>query len=416
MELDSMELLRKTRSGPRGGEPDGTQPGLLPDHRMRDVYRDKIRGCLLGGAAGDALGYPVEFLPWHSIQTRYGREGIQRFHADAETGFALVSDDTQMTLFTANGLLLWETEEALDGGVDAPCRYIYRAYRDWLLTQTGHSGDGDRASWLLDIPDLNCRRAPGGTCLSALSSGRCGTIEDPINDSKGCGGVMRAAPVGLFFGPVHDGSAREAADRIGAEAAAVTHGHSLGYIPAAVLAHIVNVAVYGGCPRGAALTDAVEDAMDAAERLFGRDRHWGELRALVDRAEALAGNRAADVDNIRELGEGWVAEETLAISIYCALRYSDDFSGGIIAAVNHSGDSDSTGAVTGNILGAWLGCGAIEEKWTHTLELRKLLLEMADDLCCGCPLDTSHRGRDPLWVKKYVEGRYPGCGASYAGG
>lgn len=406
-----MEPLQGTQNTAQGS-PDEARCGASQKQQTHSACCDKIRGCLLGGAAGDALGYPVEFLSWHSIKNRYGREGIQRYHADMETGFALISDDTQMTLFTANGLLLWETGEALGGHADAPFRCIHRTYLDWLATQTGDAEGANRVSWLLDIPELHSRRAPGGTCLSALRSGRCGTVESPINDSKGCGGIMRAAPAGLFYSPDRSGADRAAAARIGAEAAAITHGHSLGYIPAAVLAHLVNVAVYGGCPRGDTLPDAIEDAMDTAERLFGRDRHWGELRTLVDRAEALAENGAADPDNIEELGGGWVAEETLAISVYCALRYQDDFSKGLIAAVNHSGDSDSTGAVTGNILGAWLGCGAIEDRWTHTLELRKVLLEMADDLCCGCPLDASHRSCDPLWVKKYVDGRYPRHGAA----
>lgn len=364
--------------------------------------RSKIRGCLLGGAAGDALGYPVEFSSWHSIQARYGQAGIRDHNLDMETGFALISDDTQMTLFTASGILIRETRGHLRGIAGPAYRYIHDAYRDWLLTQTGRSRGEGGGSWLLDVPELHSCRAPGGTCLSALSSGRCGTIEEPINDSKGCGGVMRVAPVGLFYTP----GDRAEIDRIGAQAAAVTHGHSLGYIPASVLTHIINVAVCGGCPRGNTLPDAVEDAMDTAAELFGQDRHWPELRALVDRAEALAGNNASDADNIHTLGGGWVAEETLAISIYCALRYSDDFSKGIIAAVNHSGDSDSTGAVTGNILGAWLGCEAIEEKWTRNLELRSVILEMADDLCSGYPADEHHRGRDSRWMKKYVEGRY----------
>lgn len=94
-------------------------------------------------------------------------------------------------------------------------------------------------------------------------------------------------------------------------------------------------------------------------------------------------------------GGGWVAEETLAVAVYCALRYSDDFFKGVIAAVNHSGDSDSTGAVTGNILGAWLGCGAIEDKWKQNLELRSIIPGMADDLCYGCPLEAYHEDRDP---------------------
>lgn len=376
--------------------------------QKHEPYLDKVRGGLLGGAIGDALGYPVEFLSWHSIQSRYGPKGIQSHDPDMDTGFALISDDTQMTLFTANGVLFQETRGLTYGIASSPCSYIFDTYRDWLLTQTsqfrGECDDSWHCSWLLDIPELFSRRAPGGTCLSSLSSGRFGTIEKPVNDSKGCGGVMRVAPVGLHY----DYMQRKDIDQLGAEVAALTHGHSLGYIPAAVLTHILNVAVYGGCPRGETLLDAVEDAMDTASELFGQDQHWPELRALVDRAEALAGNGADDVDNIHTLGGGWVAEETLAIAIYCALRYSNDFSKAIIAAVNHSGDSDSTGAVTGNILGAWLGYGAIEDKWTRTLELRSIILEMADDLCYGCPLDDYHYDRDPRWERKYVECRYDG--------
>ena len=375
--------------------------------QTREPYRDKIQGCLLGGAVGDALGYPVEFLPWHSIQARYGREGIQGHDPDMGTGFALISDDTQMTLFTANGLLFRDTRGNLRGIAGPVSSYVYDAYRDWLLTQTGRTRGENSFSWLLDIPGLHHRRAPGNTCLSALISGRCGSIDKPINDSKGCGGIMRVAPVGLFFDPVSYNGPRTVIDREGAEIAAITHGHPLGYMPAAVLTHIINVAVYGSCPRGNTLLDAVEDAMDTVEELFGRDPYWAELRTLVNQAEVLAGNTAADVDNIHALGRGWVAEETLAIAVYCALRYPDDFSKGVIAAVNHSGDSDSTGAVTGNILGAWLGSSAIEDKWTRNLELRSIIMEAADDLCYGCPMNEYSSYQDPVWNCKYVFGRYP---------
>lgn len=380
---------------------------LLVERRRqaREPYRDKIRGCLLGGAAGDALGYPVEFLSYNSIRARYGAAGIQEYDPDMETGFALISDDTQMTLFTANGILFRETRGKLRGIAGAPSGYVYEMYKDWLLTQTGGKRGRDSFSWLLDVPELWSRRAPGATCLSSLGSGGRGSVKRPINDSKGCGGVMRAAPMGLPYGGGM-GWSREELAREGAEIAALTHGHSLGYIPAAVLVHIVNVGVYGDCPRGGTLLDAVEDAMDTAGRLFGRDPHWGELRALIDRAEALAENGAPDEENISALGQGWVAEETLAIAVYCALRYPDDFSKGVIAAVNHGGDSDSTGAVAGNILGAWLGCEAMEDKWKRNLELRDIILEMADDLCCGCPLEEYHEDRDPRWRRKYVEGRY----------
>lgn len=100
-----------------------------------------------------------------------------------------------------------------------------------------------------------------------------------------------------------------------------------------------------------------------------------------------------------------MAEETLGIAIYCALRYEKNFSGGIIAAVNHDGDSDSTGAVTGNILGTYLGERAIDGKWMRDLELRDVIGEVADDLCRGCRMQEYSSCRDPTWERKYVQAR-----------
>lgn len=97
-----------------------------------------------------------------------------------------------------------------------------------------------------------------------------------------------------------------------------------------------------------------------------------------------------------------MGEEALAIAVYCALRYENDFSAGIIAAVNHRGDSDSTGAITGNILGALLGYESMDEQWKNDLELTDVLLEMADDLYCGCPLETGGEGSDERWKRKYI--------------
>lgn len=136
--------------------------------------------------------------------------------------------------------------------------------------------------------------------------------------------------------------------------------------------------------------------------IFRGDRHLKELTDIIDLAIELSGNEADDLDNIHMLGEGWVAEETLGIALYCALRHQDDFSAGVISAVNHKGDSDSTGAVTGNILGALLGYDAIEEKWKTNLELIDVIIEMADDLCHGCQMSEFGHYEDPDWIRKYI--------------
>ena len=78
--------------------------------------------------------------------------------------------------------------------------------------------------------------------------------------------------------------------------------------------------------------------------------------------------------------EGWISDEALAIAVYCCLRYRHDFSKCITAAVNHDGDSDSTGAIAGNILGALHGYEALEQKWKENLKLHDVILQLADDL------------------------------------
>lgn len=127
---------------------------------------------------------------------------------------------------------------------------------------------------------------------------------------------------------------------------------------------------------------------------------------LTDSALYLADKpHIKDLDAIRTLGEGWVGEEALAIAIYCAAKYENEFEKAIIASVNHSGDSDSTGAVTGNILGAHLGLKAIPEKFLTSLELRDTIIDVADDLFYGKPKKGDPRYA--VWERKYGHHTYP---------
>ena len=127
-----------------------------------------------------------------------------------------------------------------------------------------------------------------------------------------------------------------------------------------------------------------------------------EFLDLMQRAVDLSAQDMNERDAIRALGEGWVAEETLAIAVYCALKHPDDFEKAVIASVNHDGDSDSTGAVTGNILGAALGYDAIPAYYLDKLELRQIIEEIADDLYRDCQIDEYSSGDDPVWLSKYV--------------
>ena len=359
---------------------------------------DKFRGCLIGGAAGDALGYAVEFMSSEEIFIRYGEKGITELQLT--DGLALISDDTQMTLFTGCGLLHGTTMQQTGGPFESYPAAMAVAYRDWLRTQEASTSKGS-ISWLNNVPGMNSRRAPGNTCLSALSSGICGRIAAPVNDSKGCGGVMRVAPVGLYLQSI--GLSLYDADMIAAEAAAVTHGHPLGYMPAAALAQIIGYAV--NMP-DSPLLYSVMSAKHALGKLFPDEPELTAMTALIDKAIELSLMDMDDLDAIRQLGEGWTGDECLAIAIYCALKYSDNFEEALIASVNHDGDSDSTGAVTGNILGAFLGMNAIPAKFTESLELKDVIIEIADDLCNDCPISYEDVMEDKVWVSKYLNHDY----------
>ena len=379
--------------------------------REKEKHLNQIKGCMFGGAVGDALGYPVEFMKEDEIFDTYGPGGITEYELDPLTHQALISDDTQMSLFTANGLLAGDTRGALRGIRANPSSYVACSYQDWLRTQELNYEDGLRfvssspeinKSWLSNVKDLYSTRAPGTTCLSALWRRRdldthvTDFIRSPLNNSKGCGGIMRVAPLALDYDSVNI----EILDLEGAQIAAITHGNSLGYMPAAVLTHIINRIVYGS--KTMTLKEIIIEARNTIEKLFQDDIHLEELTSIIDMAVEFSENNDTDLNNIYKIGQGWVAEETLGIAIYCALRYQNDFNRGVIAAVNHSGDSDSTGAVTGNILGALLGYDAIEEKWISDLELKDVIEEISIDLCHGCQMSEYSSYQDEKWERKYI--------------
>ncbi len=374
------------------------------------LLQDRIRGCLLGGAAGDALGYPVEFMRLADIRDRYGADGITSYCPKSMYhGQAQISDDTQMTMFTANGILCAVTRERMTGNREALRFPLTLAYQDWYWTQQTVFYDkakptsfGQRISWLCDVKQLYSRRAPGNTCLSSLrhlvmdKPQITDYLTQPMNNSCGCGAVMRMAPLGML--PNAD---LRQLDLEAAQVAAITHGHPLGYLSAVALSHMIHRILFPICD-GWTLKDIAIDTANALTELFAREPQTRIMTDLIHQAIALSENDRKDADNISELGEGWVGHEAFAVALYCSLRYEQDFSAGIIAAANHDGDTDSTAAIAGNILGAWLGLSNIEQKWQNNLELSEVILELADDLYHGLCDDTFDCTADEQWLKKYM--------------
>lgn len=364
------------------------------------MHKNKILGSLIGGACGDALGYAVEFDSEETIQKTFGENGITEYVL-SPNGEALISDDTQMTLFTANGLMSGIVKKFLKDNQLILLDEISKSYLDWYTTQINpHPIGRVQSSWIANLPQLYNLRAPGNTCIAGCYYGANGTIKNPINNSNGCGGVMRVAPIGLLYKET-DENLIEKVDMFGMEVAALTHGHPLGYIPAGALVHIINRITYANMTP----LQATADSILMLNRMFSGkfiDRFTEKMHYAIDLTE----KNLSDVDCINKLGEGWTGYEALAIAVFCAIKYSEDFERGIIAAVNHSGDSDSTGSITGNILGAYLGFDSIPKKFTEKLELLHLITEISTDLYFCSNNLSQNAVYDDIWMQKYLYDTY----------
>ncbi|MEU0484358.1 ADP-ribosylglycohydrolase family protein [Streptosporangium sp. NPDC006013] len=366
-------------------------------------YRDRVRGCLLGGALGDALGAPIEFESIGRIRRQHGPAGVTGLVPDWRGAVGMITDDTQMTLFTVEGLIR-------GGDVGA----VHHAYLRWLDTQQQRSpcpsgNDPIRTGLLREQRWLYSRRAPGNACLSGLRHR--GSVAPapfgepgPVNpDSKGCGTVMRSAPFGLRARSPR--SPRHAFE-LAAECAQLTHGHPTGYLAAGAFAAIVHFLV---TPAEQTSPDMAEDMTEdeplaravrqATDLLETYPSHEETSRALRT-AVSLAAQGGPGPERVESLGGAWVAEEALAIAVYCALAHPapGDVGRALLLAVNHSGDSDSTGAVCGNLLGARHGEAALPAGWLAHLEGRDAITELADDFAAWSTGDHEITG---AWLRKY---------------
>lgn len=357
----------------------GVSPGTAPSPESR------IHGCLLGGALGDSLGYAVEFDAIDEIRRRFGAAGLREFSAlDGGTHF---SDDTQMTLYTVDGIV--EALEWANSGVGADANAcVWLAYLRWLDTQgvpLPESAPRPQARWIDGQEVLRHRRDPGNACLSGLATGEMGTVFRQVNpDSKGCGTVMRSAPFGLV-----PHIPAESVYKLSTDAASLTHGHPSARQSAGVFSLLIHSLV-----QGASVPEAAQAAL---AHVLADPEAAPELHERLEAAIRLAGQAGPGTvlspeELVRELGEGWVAEEALAVGLYAVLATAprtqadgtpdpvDHFKAAIAAAINHSGDSDSTGSIAGNILGAYYGTACLPADWLAALEAPEVIRGMAGQL------------------------------------
>jgi len=301
------------------------------------IASQQIEAILFGLALGDALGYPVEFIKLPVIRQKYGSAGIQ------EPPFpVLYSDDTQMTLALAEGLL--------DAGINEPL--------DDLM-----QGIGNRFIDWLDSPDNN--RAPGTTCINGVERFQSGISwhESGILESKGCGSAMRVAPLGFIY--QHD---EVRLKEIAMASSEITHRHPTAIAATGAAAYLVKLAL-DGIPtteymrRLYDLTTGLSDEMDMAILRVGHVLGWTNEDLALD-----------------HIGQGWTGEEAVALALYCVLRYPDDYVDCMRRAANTNGDSDSIACIAGGIMGARLGLESIPLDWRLRCENASYISTLAQRL------------------------------------
>jgi len=306
---------------------------------MTDMSK-KFRGCILGLAIGDALGYPVEFIRTREeILIVTGGTGITDLPDPA-----LYTDDTQMTISVGNAIL----RSGDDIGLFMTC--LTDEFLKWLELQ--------------NIPEH--RRAPGHTCMTACRNLKAGVKwEDAgVPASLGCGSAMRSAPIGLFHSKV------EKLVDFAIDSSKITHPAELalcGSVGTALLTHL------------ALKNEPV--GVWAAELLKVVSINSEFTQIIREAAEHAALRTDPDfVLSDRCLGEGWTAHEAVASALYCCMMFPDSYEKAVLLGANAVGDCDSIACIAGAWMGAKFGIDAIPAKWVEKIENKEMLTALADAL------------------------------------
>lgn len=317
-----------------------------PEIPMKSDLVDRMEGCILLGAAGDAMGYVVEFKQVDEIVRLF--DGPISFSRPdrwrCRVHGYMVSDDTQMTMFGMESIAR-AVEGNSDDFVSSMIDETRVSYLQWYGTQGSMAVSG-AGTGLLSYREMFAARAPGNTCIEALRLGAHGCVQFPINESKGCGGVMRAAP--FAFVP---GVGEETLWMLATASAALTHGHVFGWSSAGALALIIRRIILGA---------SIRDAVVSSVTYMRQDHVCPPMADVLERCLAFDGRKEIRPEEIEALGGGWVGEECLSIGVVAAMMDADVATRMDVSA-NHGGDSDSTASIAGQIMGAFYGRKKLEE-------------------------------------------------------
>jgi ADP-ribosyl-[dinitrogen reductase] hydrolase len=289
--------------------------------------RDRYRGALLGLAAGDALGATLEFRPPGSFQPIHDMAGGGPFGLKAGQW----TDDTSMALCLAESLV----ERGGFDPADQMRRYV-RWWREGLWSSTGSC---------FDI---------GVTTRSALR--RFEETGEPLSgstdpQSAGNGAIMRLAPVPLAFAPD-----AERAIVLAGESSLTTHGARTCVDACRFLAGLIV-----GALRGEGKSELLSPRYTPVPGLW-------ERRPLAPEIDEVAAGSFLRRDPPEIVGSGYVVK-SLEAALWAFAR-SDSFEEGVLLAVNLGDDADTTGAVYGQLAGAYYGVVGIPERWLEKLAVR----------------------------------------------
>ncbi len=362
------------------------------------LKKSSYRGCLLGLAVGDAMGYTVDKRNLTEIRRDYGPNGLLGY--DLANGYADVTSYTQIAAFACNGLLIGMTRSRVLGKKAPLIKYLELSLREWAAYQRPYGRPQQSFSWLLRKPEMCRRHCMDTRMLDTLSRPESGTPEQPVNNFDHPGGITAAIGVGLLFGGRQ--AAPEKVERLGGEAVALTFGNPEVYMTGEALTHMISGLVRDpGCDLK---TLAMETGELIRQRYGHRFSQAFEVATCLRNAVTLAESPGVrSVDAMERLGCGSAAQ-VLGGAVYACLASAEDFDRAMIIAVNHSGRSAAVGALAGAILGIRLGEEALPDFYLESLEPALILQELADDLYTGCPMDAGSKIFDLDWDYKYLHG------------
>jgi len=311
------------------------------------LTKDKIRGCFWGLAIGDALGMSVEFKSIEAIREIYGENGILKPEKNA-----VWTDDTEMTIAVTNSLLrLGNVEQIKILNEDIIGQTFAEEFINWL----NHPG-----------------YAPGITTTNAVYFLKVNGAEkwklSGANDSKGCGTVMRAAPLGIWFAnsltpelPLINEPNHKLLFNFSKIQSEITHGHKAATAAALAGSYAVALAINGMLP---------ERMINPIEKYCNHihpDFESAMQRLKMSLTKRKDGTFNTDLEALTYIGHGWVGEEAFAMALYSAIQYPHDLNTCLRVSVNHDGDSDSVACIAGSILGAFHGMSIISKDWIDCL-------------------------------------------------